>query len=82
MKPIKFPEHNVVFWENQQPLYEPLPAYRSPDGQVICCFELTDEEKQRVAETGHIWLSVLTFNYSLQPVYLTTEKGDIFKNPK
>lgn len=83
MKPIKFPEQNVVFGENQQPLYEPLPAYRARTcKQVICCFELTDEEKQRVAETGHIWLSVLTFNYSLQPVYLTTEKGDIFKNPK
>ena len=82
MKPIKFPEQNAVFGENQRPLYEPLPAYRSPDGQVICCFELSEEEKQRVAETGQIWLSLLTFNPPLQPVYLTTEKSDIFKNPE
>lgn len=78
MKPIKFPEQNVVYGENQRPTYEPLPAYRSPEGQVICCFELSEEERQRVAETGQVWLSLLTFNRPLQPVYLTTEKSDLF----
>ena len=78
MKPIKFPEHNATFGEGQ-PQYKPLPVLLFPDGQVISCWQLNDEEKARVAETGQIWLSQLTFNRPLQPVFMTVEKTDLIK---
>lgn len=78
MKPIKFPEHNATFGKGQ-PQYEPLPVLLFPDGQVISCWQLNDEEKARVAETGQIWLSQLTFNRPLQPVFMTVEKTDLIK---
>lgn len=76
MKPIKFPEHNATFGEGQ-PQYKPLPVLLFPDGQVISCWQLSDEEKARVAETGQIWLSQLTFNRPLQPVFMTVEKAEL-----
>lgn len=76
MKPVKFPEVNATFGEGQ-PQYEPLPVLQFPDGQVISCWELS--EKARVAETGQIWLSQLTFNRPLQPVFMTTDKTDLIK---
>lgn len=78
MEPLKFPECNATFGEGQ-PQYKPLPALLFPDGQVITCWQLSDEEKARVAETGQIWLSQLTFNRPLQPVLMTVEKADIIK---
>lgn len=76
MKPVKFPEANAIFGEGQ-PQYEPLPVLLFPDGQVISCWQLSEEEKARVAETGEIWLSQLTFNRPLQPVFMTVEKADL-----
>lgn len=81
MTPIKFPEHNATFGEGQ-PQYNPLPVLLFPDGQVVSCWQLSEAEKARVAETGQIWLSQLTFNRPLQPVFMTTDKDElIFYNP-
>ena len=76
MKPVKFPEVNATFGKSQ-PQYEPLPVLLFPDGQAISCWQLSDEEKARVAETGQIWLSQLTFNRPLQPVFMTVEKAEL-----
>lgn len=78
MKPVKFPEVNATFGEGQ-PQYEPLPVLLFPDGQAVSCWQLSEEEKARVAETGQIWLSQLTFNRPLQPVFMTTDKADLIK---
>lgn len=78
MKPVKFPEVNATFGEGQ-PQYKPLPVLLFPDGQAISCWQLSEEEKARVAETGQIWLSQLTFNRPLQPVFMTTDKADLIK---
>lgn len=59
-----------------QPQYEPLPIHLTPEGQAISCWQLSEEEKARVAETGQIWLVQLTFNGPLQPVYITAD--DLF----
>ena len=67
MKPIKFDQQNCTFAENQ-PEYLPLPAHKKPDGTVISCWELSPEERKRVAETGVIYLAVLTFGRPLQPL--------------
>lgn len=77
MKPVKFPEVNAIFGEGQ-PQYEPLPVLLSPNGQAVSCWQLSEEEKARIAETGQIWLSQLTFNRPLQPVFMTVYKADLF----
>lgn len=78
MIPVKFPEVNAIFGE-VQPQYEPLPVLLFSDGQAVSCWQLSKEEKARVAETGQIWLSQLTFNRPLQPVFMTTDKADLIK---
>jgi hypothetical protein len=73
MKPTKFEESNVVFAEDQ-PEYDPLPAYRAVDGQVTTCWRLTFTERIKLLLTGKLWLSLLTFNQPLQPILLGTKK--------
>ena len=74
MKPIKFKQVNVTIAKDQ-PQYQPIPAHRADDdsGSVIFCWQLTDEEKQRVMETGVIWHSAMTFGHAFQPQLLSTE---------
>lgn len=67
MKPKEFKGQNVVFGEGQ-PEYLPLPALRMPDGEVITCWELTDEEISDIVKNKCFYLSQLTFNGSLQPI--------------
>lgn len=66
MRPIDFPQSNVVYAKDQ-PEYLPLPAHRSPDGEVTSCWGLTWRERLRVLRTGRIYFSQLTFNGPLQP---------------
>lgn len=75
MKPIEFPGHNVVFAKDQ-PEYQPLPALRLPDGEVITCWQLSAEELEQIAITGKIYLKQLTFNQPLQPVLMLVELSD------
>lgn len=77
MKAKEFKEANAVYGENQ-PEYLPLPAHKTEEGQAIFCFELDEEERKRIAETGELWVSLLTFNQPLQPILLTTKKADLF----
>lgn len=38
-----------------------IPAHRdAPTGQLITCWKLSTEELAEIAETGHVWLSLLT----------------------
>ena len=78
MKPIKFPEANVMFAVNQSE-YAPLPAFKrkEPHGGVVSCWQLTLIERLRLLFTGKIWLCMLTFQKPLQPVQLTTEKHEV-----
>lgn len=76
MAPKKFPQVNVMYGEDQ-PEYQPLPVYRSEDGQAISCWELTDEEIEKIKETKSIYLSIMTFGQLLQPVYLTVDKEEL-----
>lgn len=50
MTPIKFPEQNMTFAEDQ-PEYLPLPAYKSkidPHGNVITCWRPTLIERIKI----------------------------------
>lgn len=75
MTPVRFPEQNVVFAEDQ-PQYQPLPAYRGPApvGEVISCWRLTWRERLRLLVRGRLWLRQLTFGDLLQPQLPTTER--------
>lgn len=75
MKPIEFKGQNVIFAKDQ-PEYQPLPALRMPDGEVITCWEFTEEELQKVLKNKCIYLSQLTFNQPLQPILPMAELGD------
>lgn len=78
MQPIKFPEANVVFGENQ-PEYKPLPALKFPteEGIVITCWQLTDDEIEIIRKTKCLWLSQMTFNDPLQPIYPTVHRDEL-----
>lgn len=83
MKPVKFKEANTTFAENQ-PEYTPLPALKfdGEDGQVVSCWRLSFKERMRVLFTGRVWVSLLTFNKSLTPSFLSTKKENHFKTLK
>lgn len=73
---VEFAEQTVVFARNQ-PEYRPLPAYQfenDPQGTIVCCWKLSWLDRLRVMFGGCIWHSILTFNGSLQPQLITTEK--------
>jgi len=72
MIPIRFKEVNVVFAENQKE-YLPLPAYRSPEGEVISCWKISTWERLLLLLTGKLWLRQLTFNAPLQPQLPTSK---------
>lgn len=75
MKPVEFKGQNVVFGQDQ-PEYQPLPALRMPDGEVITCWEMTDEQLQEVIRTKRVYLKQLTFNGPLQPVMVLADLSD------
>jgi len=83
MEPIKFSECNVTFGEGQ-PEYKPLPAYldKGEKGQAVTCWELSDDDLKKIAETKKIYLSQLTFHNPLQSIVLTVNKEDIFIDQK
>lgn len=65
MTPIKFPQHNRV-WAEDQPEYLPLPAHTGPQ-VTTTCWRLSWLERVRVALTGRLWLQQLNFGQPLQP---------------
>lgn len=77
MNPIDFSGRNVIFAEDQ-PEYRPLPAIKMPgtDGEVISCWQFTDEEIAVIVRTRCIFISQLTFNGLLQPILPMAELGD------
>lgn len=78
MKPKEFKEANVVFAKDQ-PEYLPLPAFKNKSdlGEVITCHSLTFKERLRVLFKGEIWLSMMTFNKPLTPIFMSTDKSDV-----
>lgn len=76
MTPIEFAHQNTVFAKDQ-PEYNPLPSHRNEAGDVTTCWELTDQEIENIKKTKQIFLSVKTFGQPLQPLFMTTEVGDV-----
>lgn len=80
MVPVRFPEANVTFAENQ-PEYQPLPAFRNPGGhgEVISCWKLSWRERLRLLITGRLWCSLLMFGQPLTPSFFTTKKSEVLQ---
>jgi len=76
MIPIKFKEVNVTFAENQSE-YLPLPAFKDSVGEVTTCWQLSFKERIKILFTGKLWLSVMTFNKPLSPLFLTVNKDEL-----
>ena len=60
MKPVNFPEHNKVFtkpegWFDEE--CQPLPVFQN-DEQIISCWEVTNEDIEKMKKTKRIWLSI------------------------
>ena len=66
MRPIEFPQQSVVFAKDQ-PQYLPLPAHISADGEVTSCWYMGLRERLRVALTGRVYVTQLSFFQPLQP---------------
>jgi hypothetical protein len=83
MKPIEFPEANIVFAKDQ-PEYQPLPTFKneSPQGEVISCWKLSGKERWRIFFTGKLWVQLLSFNKPLTPSYFTTIKKEVIQTVK
>lgn len=76
MKPIEFPEVNVTYAKDQ-PQYQPLPVFKDADGTVISCWKLSFKERMKLLRTGELWISMLTFNKPLTPLYPTVNKEEV-----
>lgn len=78
MKPIKFPEVNITYAENQ-PEYLPLPGFKAdtPQGEFVFCHQLDWKERIKILLTGKLWVCILTFNKPLTPSFHTVNKSDV-----
>ena len=69
-------ELEVTNFAKEQPEYNPLPAYRAPNGVVLSRWKLTWRERWRMLWNGYFYLEVWTFNKLLQPVRLSLDPPD------
>lgn len=75
MKSIDFPKANVALAKDQ-PQYQTLFVYmdktgNDPNGEVTCCFELTDEEIAEIVRTKKAWFTQVTFGRGYAPVRMS-----------
>lgn len=64
----------LVTYAKDQPEYIPLPTRRTSDGEVVTCWKLNWLARVKMAVSGKLWLTLLTFNNPLQPVRLGVDK--------
>lgn len=81
MKPVSPVIPNKDFPEGiggkDQPEYQPLPFVRLPDGIILTRWELSDEEKAIVVETGNVYLYQWNGNKPITPILLKVETPEL-----
>lgn len=82
MKPVEFKHQNIIFAKDQSE-YKLLPALKidSNLGEVISCWELTFKERIKVVFTGKVWVSLLTFNKPITPIFLAVNRKEVYSHP-
>lgn len=85
MKPIPFPEQNMIVAKDQSE-YIPLPSLRipgDPKGQVVFCMGLSIWERCKLLFTGRIWCILMQFTDQdgkpnpVTPSYFSVNKKDV-----
>ena len=79
MRPVSFPQKNIVFAEDQ-PEYIPLPAFidrTRNETPVTSCWQLTWSEIWQLIWTRRLYVSIYTFKSPLQPHYLTVDPDEV-----
>lgn len=75
MRPKEFEQVTHVLGKDQ-PEYIALPTHvntEDPAVPMTCCFELTEEEAQKIAATREIWYRQLTFGNAFHPMHLQAD---------
>jgi len=78
MKPITFPEQNIVIAKDQ-PQYLPLPAHKFNDdyGTIVFCISVSKWEAIKLLFTGKLWVQFLTFHGRVTPSFFSATKSDV-----
>ena len=76
MIPKNFPEVNAVYGADQKE-YNPLPVFKTNDGQIVTCWLLSEDEIKQITETRELYISVMTFGHPLQPLFVTTNRDHV-----
>ncbi len=64
----------AVTYAKDQPQYLPLPARRTPDGEVVTCWKLNWRARLSVLFGSNFYITILTFNRPLTPFRVAVEK--------
>lgn len=70
---FRLPESELIVYAKDQPGYQPLPAWKGPDGLRVTRWKLSWRERLKVLVGGSVWLQILTFDRPLQPVLIETD---------
>jgi len=83
MKAVTFPGVNRIIVK-EQPQYLQMTAMRLPgnEGEIIVCFELTDEELEEIRKTKRIYIKQLTFNTPYRPIMPLVDLSDAYVLPE
>lgn len=65
----------AVVIAKHQDEYRDLPSVRTPDGQVITRWQLSDEEKRRLIQGEDLYLTILSHG-AINPLFLTVGPVD------
>jgi hypothetical protein len=83
MKAIEFDEANCVYAKDT-PIIGPIPAYmdKSPKGkkQIVACYYMGFAERLMVLFFGKVWITVVTGDGVLAPMWLSTVKKLMITN--
>jgi len=66
-----------VIYAKDQPEYLPLPAAKTPDGEVITCWQFSWHERIKLLFTGRLFLTLMTFNQPLQPIRMSVDPPEV-----
>jgi len=71
-------DHKEVIVAEHQDEYQNLPSIYLDNGNAILTrWELTEEERKLIFETGNIWLHMMTFGKPVTPVMMYAQQPRI-----
>ena len=71
-----------VIYARSQPEYFPLPANRTPDGEVITCWKPNWHARLALLFGADFYITMLTFNNPLTPIRVSVDKPVYYTGKK